>query len=54
MKTTVIINNNGSKYDGDTGTVDGYINVEGKTYAVVILDSSHKFVLINIYYLMEI
>jgi hypothetical protein len=50
MKTRVIIKD--GNYDGYTGTVDGYVNMEGIVYAVVILDSSHEFVLINIYYLM--
>lgn len=51
MKTNVIIKK--GMYDGYTGTVDGYVNMEGSVYAVVILDSSHEFVSINIHYLME-
>lgn len=50
MKTRVIIKN--GMYDGYTGTVDGYVNMEG-VCAVVILDSSHEFVLIDIHYLMK-
>lgn len=50
MKTRVIIKN--GTYDGYTGTVDGYVNMEGNVCAVVILDSSHEFVLVSIYYLM--
>lgn len=51
MKTNVIIKS--GTYDGYTGTVDGYVNMEGKICAIVILDSSHKFVLISICNLME-
>ena len=51
MKTNVIIEK--GMYDGYTGTVDGYVHMYSDVYAVVILDSSHEFVLINIHYLKE-
>ena len=52
MKTKIIIK--GGTYDGYTGTVDGYVNMEGKVCAVVILDFSHEFVLVGINNLKEI